>query len=102
MAEPGGNDDRVAGDEANQRFWDVAARIRGERERWVVIRLWRERRFRAYPKFRLPAGMTSANGSTRDELLADIDRIEQAADCPGDVPAGNHARPAGDSGSAPG
>jgi hypothetical protein len=83
MAKPGENDNPVTGDEADQPFWDIAAQIREERQQWVIIWLAPQRRFRAYPKFRPPAGMTSASGSTRDELLADIDRIEQAAHRPG-------------------
>ena len=94
MAKPGRNDNPVAaGDEADQRFWDIAAQIRGDRELWVIIWLSRERRFRAYPKFRPPAGMTSANGATRDDLLADMDRIEQAAHRPPGR-SGGHPRPA--------
>ncbi len=70
---------KPAQDAADQPFWQVAAQVRDELPRWVVIWLSRERRFRAYPKFRPPAWMTSASGSDRDELLADIDRIENAA-----------------------
>ncbi len=66
-------------DAADLAFWQIAAQVREERGRWVVIWLARERRFRAYPKFRPPAGMTSASGSNRDELLANMDRIEAAA-----------------------
>lgn len=71
-------------DAADLPFWRIAALIREERPRWVVIWLSRECRFRAYPKFRPPAGMTSASGSDRDRdgLLADIDRIEEAAGGP--------------------
>jgi hypothetical protein len=66
-------------DKSDLPYWETATRIRQERPLWVVIWLAREDRYRAYPKFRAPAGMTSANGTTPEELLADMDRIEGAA-----------------------
>ena len=82
IVRPGEEGSPPATDDPDLPFWELAAQIRQERPRWVVIWLARERRFRAYPRFRPPAGMTAANGTGRDELLADIDRIEQAADRP--------------------
>lgn len=78
-----GSSDSVAGiDASDLPYWQTAAQIRQERPDWVVIWLARERRYRAYPKFRPPAGMTAANGNAREDLLADIDRIEAATHHP--------------------
>jgi hypothetical protein len=80
--DPGSSDGLAGVDASDLPYWQTAVQIRQERPIWVVIWLARERRYRAYPKFRPPAGMISANGSTREELLADMDRIEVAANRP--------------------
>ena len=60
IVKPGGNDSPPAVDESDLPYWETATRTREERPLWVVIWLARERRYRAYPKFRAPAGTTSA------------------------------------------
>jgi hypothetical protein len=82
IVKPGEHDRQSAIGESDLPHWENATRIRKERSLWVIIWLARERRYRAYPKFRAPAGMTSANGTTPEVLLADMDRIEEAAHRP--------------------
>jgi len=62
-------------DAARQR---EAARIRQERERWVVIWVPRESCYKAYPKFRAPRG-TVVRAAQPQELMAQIDQVELAA-----------------------
>jgi hypothetical protein len=52
-----------------------AARIRQEREGWVVVWLPHESCYRAYPKFRAPRG-TVASAAQPEELLAQMDQVE--------------------------
>ena len=69
----GGERDRQ--DAACQR---EAARIRQEREGWVVIWVPHESRYKAYPKFRAPRG-TVASVAQPGELTAQMDKVELAA-----------------------
>jgi hypothetical protein len=54
-----------------------AARIRQEREGWVVIWVPHASRYKAYPKFRAPRG-TVASASQPGELMAQMDQVELA------------------------
>lgn len=54
-----------------------AARIRQEREGWVVIWVPHESRYKAYPKFRAPRGAV-ASAAQSGELLAQMDEVELA------------------------
>jgi hypothetical protein len=55
-----------------------AARIRQEREGWVVIWVPHESCYKAYPKFRAPRG-TVASASQPGELMTQMDQVELAA-----------------------
>ena len=55
-----------------------AARIRQEREGWVVIWVPHAGLYRAYPKFRAPRG-TVASAAQPGELMAQMDKVELAA-----------------------
>jgi hypothetical protein len=54
-----------------------AARIRQERDGWVVIWVPHKGCYKAYPKFRAPRG-TVASAAQPTELLAQMDKVELA------------------------
>ena len=62
-------------DEEQERWKDAKA-IRESRPSWVVIWLPQLSQFCAHPKFKAPAGDHFAKGINRQELEADMDRIE--------------------------
>jgi hypothetical protein len=57
--------------------WEIAIQLRLEHPRWVVLWLTREGLYRAYPRFRAPAG-TAASSAQPEELAAQMEQIEQA------------------------
>jgi hypothetical protein len=67
-----------AGDESHQQ---AAAQIRRQHPRWVTIWVPRARHYRAWPLFRAPRG-TSLTAQAAEELTAQMDQIEQAAQRP--------------------
>ncbi len=68
----------VEGDSQEAACRREAARIRQEREGWVVIWVPHASRYKAYPKFRAPRG-TVASAAQPRELLAQMDKVELAA-----------------------
>ena len=56
--------------------WQVAARLRREHPRWVVIWLSSPGVYRAYPLLRARRG-TVLSGHTPDQLAAQMDQVEK-------------------------
>jgi hypothetical protein len=69
-----GSDDEAA-------RWEAAARIRRDHPRWVVIWCARKGEFQARPLFRAPPDAV-ASGTTPEELIVQMDRIQRASERP--------------------
>ena len=79
MSEPAEPEDgRGAARLGDKARWEVAARIRLEHPRWVVLWLARLGQYRAYPLFRAPRG-TVVDAQDPDQLVTQMSQVEQEA-----------------------